>query len=544
MRRRDGEIEFDAPQFRGRARLLAGLLALTALVLVGRSMQLQVLDHEFIEKQADMRHARTAKLEAHRGAIVDRFGEPLAVSSPVDTVWVNPPEFAEAGDGIVRLARALKLNRQWLGQRVTSNLDRDFLYVARHLEPDDGGEDPQAGDSRRLLHARVQALLPERRGHGPPARLHQPRRGGTRGARVRLQPLALRHRRREARDPERPRPGDPERRGAEGAAAGRGPRHQHRPAHPVPGLPRAQGRDARAQRQGGHRGRARHRDRRGARDGQPAVVQPERPHAVRGLPLPQPRGDRHLRAGLEHQAVRRRRGARVRALRREQQHRRHPVQGRLAADPRPPRPRHDRHGRGARAIEQRRDGEDRALARQVADARHAAGPRLRQGDGERLSGRVRGTPLEHRELEADQHRDHGLWLRPVGHAAAARPGLRDGRRLRPAPAGHLPAHRGRPGGRARDAGPRRPRPDRPARGGRDAGRHRHQGRGGRLSRRRQDRHRVEGDSRRLFAGPLPLGVRRRGAGERAAARRRRHGRRAGGRPSTTAATSRRRCSRR
>jgi cell division protein FtsI (penicillin-binding protein 3) len=137
MRRRDGEIEFDAPQFRGRARMLAGFLALTALVLVGRSMQLQVFDREFIGRQADMRHARTAKLEAHRGAIVDRFGEPLAVSSPVDTVWVNPPEFAEAGEGIATLARALKLNRQWLGQRVASNLDRDFLYVARHLEPDE-----------------------------------------------------------------------------------------------------------------------------------------------------------------------------------------------------------------------------------------------------------------------------------------------------------------------------------------------------------------------------------------------------------------------
>jgi cell division protein FtsI (penicillin-binding protein 3) len=140
MRRRDGEIEFDAPQFRTRARMLAGLLALTALVLVGRSVQLQVFDQQFIAKQADMRHARTSKLEAHRGAIVDRFGEPLAVSSPVDTVWVNPPEFAEAGDGIMRLARALKLNRQWLGQRVTSNLDRDFLYVARHLEPDEAAK--------------------------------------------------------------------------------------------------------------------------------------------------------------------------------------------------------------------------------------------------------------------------------------------------------------------------------------------------------------------------------------------------------------------
>jgi cell division protein FtsI (penicillin-binding protein 3) len=136
MRRRDGEIEFEPQQFRTRARVLAALLTLAALALIGRSMQLQVFDRQFIERQADIRHARTAKMEAHRGAILDRFGEPLAVSSPVDTVFVNPPEFAEEGDGIERLARALKLNRQWLGQRVTSNLDRDFLYVARHIDPD------------------------------------------------------------------------------------------------------------------------------------------------------------------------------------------------------------------------------------------------------------------------------------------------------------------------------------------------------------------------------------------------------------------------
>jgi cell division protein FtsI (penicillin-binding protein 3) len=135
MRRRDGEIEFDALQFRGRARMVAGVLALAALLLLARSVQLQVFDQQFIAKQADMRHARTAPLVAHRGSILDRFGEPLAVSSPVDTVWVNPPEFAEAGEGIAQLARALKLNRQWLGQRVASNLDREFLYVARHLQP-------------------------------------------------------------------------------------------------------------------------------------------------------------------------------------------------------------------------------------------------------------------------------------------------------------------------------------------------------------------------------------------------------------------------
>ena len=72
MRRRDGEIEFDAPQFRGRARLLTGVLALIALVLLGRSLELQVFDRQFITKQADMRHARVATMLAHRGAILVR----------------------------------------------------------------------------------------------------------------------------------------------------------------------------------------------------------------------------------------------------------------------------------------------------------------------------------------------------------------------------------------------------------------------------------------------------------------------------------------
>ena len=135
MRRRDGEVEFDAGQFRLRARLVTGLLALAAVGLFSRSVQLQVLDQQFLAEQGDMRHARVAQMPAHRGSILDRFDEPLAVSSPVDTVWVNPPEFAEASDGIAKLARALKRNKQWLAQRVTSNLDRQFLYVARHMDP-------------------------------------------------------------------------------------------------------------------------------------------------------------------------------------------------------------------------------------------------------------------------------------------------------------------------------------------------------------------------------------------------------------------------
>ena len=135
MKWREGGGEFDAGQFRLRARLLIGALAIFALALLARALQLQVLDQQFLAEQGDMRYARVAKMSAHRGSVLDRFGEPLAVSTPVDTVWVNPPELAHSSDEIRRLARALKRDRQWLAQRITSNLDRQFLYVARHMDP-------------------------------------------------------------------------------------------------------------------------------------------------------------------------------------------------------------------------------------------------------------------------------------------------------------------------------------------------------------------------------------------------------------------------
>ena len=135
MRRRSGGAEMDAARFRLRARIVVAVLVAVAGVLGARAVQLQVLDQQFLAKQGDMRYTRVAKIPAHRGAIVDRFGEPIAVSSPVDTVYVNPRELAQAPDEIPRLARALKRDPQWLAQRVTSNLDRQFLYVARHMDP-------------------------------------------------------------------------------------------------------------------------------------------------------------------------------------------------------------------------------------------------------------------------------------------------------------------------------------------------------------------------------------------------------------------------
>jgi cell division protein FtsI (penicillin-binding protein 3) len=115
--------------------LLLGLLAACALGLVYRAVNLQLVDHGFLAKEGDARFSRVLDIAAHRGTVTDRYGEPLAVSTPVDSIWVNPGELALATDQIPRLAAALKLDRQELARRITSNLDREFLYIARHRQP-------------------------------------------------------------------------------------------------------------------------------------------------------------------------------------------------------------------------------------------------------------------------------------------------------------------------------------------------------------------------------------------------------------------------
>jgi cell division protein FtsI (penicillin-binding protein 3) len=126
----------DAPvSFRWRAYLLMGLLACGAGGLVWRAVSLQLVDHTFLAKEGDARVSRVATVAAHRGTITDRYGEPLAVSTPVDSIWVNPKELALATDQIPRLATALKQDRQDLARRITSNLDRQFLYLARGRQP-------------------------------------------------------------------------------------------------------------------------------------------------------------------------------------------------------------------------------------------------------------------------------------------------------------------------------------------------------------------------------------------------------------------------
>jgi len=126
-----------AGSFRWRVWLVLGLLVTAGAGLLAQAVRLQVYHHDFYATEGNERFSRVATITAHRGMISDRNGEPLAISTPVDSVWVNPQELTPVSDQIPRLAQALKLDRQELAQRISSNEDREFLYVARHLPPAD-----------------------------------------------------------------------------------------------------------------------------------------------------------------------------------------------------------------------------------------------------------------------------------------------------------------------------------------------------------------------------------------------------------------------
>jgi cell division protein FtsI (penicillin-binding protein 3) len=127
-------------RFRRRLLLVAALFAVCGASLLARAAQLQLFDQDFLAGQGDARHLRTVEIAAHRGMITDRHGEPLAVSTPVDSLWANPGELLTATDRLAELADALGGEPERLLATLTRNSGREFLYLARHLPPQRAAE--------------------------------------------------------------------------------------------------------------------------------------------------------------------------------------------------------------------------------------------------------------------------------------------------------------------------------------------------------------------------------------------------------------------
>lgn len=121
---------------RSRRLLLSGLMLSGFVLLAGRSAQLQLVDSAFLQGQADARHLRVVQVPAHRGMITDRSGEPLAISTPVQSVWANPRELVASRADLARVADLLDMQVEQLQRLLGERKDREFVYLRRHMAPD------------------------------------------------------------------------------------------------------------------------------------------------------------------------------------------------------------------------------------------------------------------------------------------------------------------------------------------------------------------------------------------------------------------------
>jgi cell division protein FtsI (penicillin-binding protein 3) len=119
-------------------RLYAFLLVflLCSVALVARAVTLQIVDTEELQEQGEARYLREVVIPTRRGNILDRNGEPLAVSTPVDSVWVNPRELLQYHEGIEPLAGLLGFEAEEIERRLTQRSQKEFVWLRRRLRPD------------------------------------------------------------------------------------------------------------------------------------------------------------------------------------------------------------------------------------------------------------------------------------------------------------------------------------------------------------------------------------------------------------------------
>jgi len=121
------------PAWRGQAVVLLLLGGFVGLIF--RAAYLQGIHNDFLQQKGESRYSRVLEISAHRGMLTDRHGEPLAISTPVESLWVSPEDFAATPAQLKQLATLIDMPPHEISQRAADS-QRDFVYVKRHLPPE------------------------------------------------------------------------------------------------------------------------------------------------------------------------------------------------------------------------------------------------------------------------------------------------------------------------------------------------------------------------------------------------------------------------
>tara|TARA_R110001592_G_scaffold363352_2_gene684899 strand:+ start:169488 stop:171248 length:1761 start_codon:yes stop_codon:yes gene_type:complete len=130
---------------RWRYALLVLVLMVLPIAAIWHIAGLQVLSdvdkgYEFLQGQGIARTVRTESIPAYRGVITDRRGEPLAVSTPVVTLWANPQVVDVTSPELAQLAKKLSMSRKDLTQRFARYANKEFMYLDRQVAPEQAEE--------------------------------------------------------------------------------------------------------------------------------------------------------------------------------------------------------------------------------------------------------------------------------------------------------------------------------------------------------------------------------------------------------------------
>ena len=136
--------------------LVVTMFVMLVSVLCARLIYLDVIDGDFLQDQGDARTIRMERITAHRGMIRDRYGKPLAISSPVISLWADPGELPTSESDLAPLAKMLGVPLSGFSSKIEKARDREFIYLRRHLVP---------SKAREILEMKVPGVYGEREYH-------------------------------------------------------------------------------------------------------------------------------------------------------------------------------------------------------------------------------------------------------------------------------------------------------------------------------------------------------------------------------------------
>ena len=131
-----GGAKYISDDFTGRRKGLLVAMMLAMSVLVGRAAYLQIFNKDFLQDKGDLQHVGVVPVSAYRGQIKDRNGEPLAISTPVQSIWVNPRQLKDAdSEKIGQMAKILSMPEKELRAILAKEADKRFMYLKRQINP-------------------------------------------------------------------------------------------------------------------------------------------------------------------------------------------------------------------------------------------------------------------------------------------------------------------------------------------------------------------------------------------------------------------------